>query len=394
MLRVKNCKLIQQRKILRVRGTRAEISRLQAMAKASKPRRCSSCGKTGHNKNSKKCPNFRQYQAGHKKKKKAVPPSKNPNERLIVTLNPRVPTHAAAEEEEISEEEQFEGNAMKFEEWEQVDVDEEILANHLGVVEIEGEFNDSRCGLIDSLSDLAVIDLYMHFLSPFIVLLIDSLNEIIIAHKISKTIVTQAMFLSFLAIYFHLMNFTRRNIAQHWSKKDLDEFVKSTKLSKTNFLSIFRALYHLPTAVLDQMEKSLNESFVASWISSRHVSIDEIMRKYKGRCASKVYEPSKPTKWGLKYYAMLDGHGWCSRFQRHRAGVKVVLKDLCEKFVTSLDQSLGSYCLFADNYYGSIQLGEKLTQLGHKFFFTMRKNRPLALWDKYRDRKKERKRKK
>jgi len=66
----------------------------------------------------------------------------------------------------------------------------------------------------------------------------------------------------------------------------------------------------------------------------------------------KVFEPSKPIKWGLKYYAMVDNTSYCVRFKRHRNKVKLVLKDLCNDFVSSLDPSVANYCIFADNYFG------------------------------------------
>ena len=351
------------------------------MQPTRQPRRCTACYAEGHNKNSKKCPQFRLYQAAQQNKKN-VPPRPNPEVR---PQPPRfVPT--AIENLEEDEEEDSEdgiGNVFNFGEWERVDEDEEVFANHLGEVQIEGEFDDQHAGLIRPLAQLSVIDLFMHFIAPFLPLLITTLNGIIVNHNIYSTIVTEAMFFSWIAIYFHMMNFPRPSIAQYWSKLEPDLFVRATKLSRKKFLSIFRAMYHLPVDFLDTVEQSLNAAFCSSWIPSRFVSIDEIMRKFKGRCRHKCYEPSKPTKWGLKYYAMLDGYGWCCRFQRHRAGVKVTLKDLCVNFLSSLDQDLGSYCLFADNYYGSIQLGVELEDMGHKFVFTMRKNRTKNIWQGY-----------
>lgn len=346
-------------------------------------------------KNSKKCPNFLNYQASQRNKEnvpprqKAVPvrrpaqPARQQPRFRPLAGNDDQDEDGSEDDEDEEEEEDGGGNAFNFGEWEQVEEDEEVLPNNLGVIEIEGTFNDAFSGLQEEIAHLSVIDLYYYFIGGLLPSLIAVLNQIIQDHKISSTKVTAAMFFAWISIYFHMMNFPRRSIGHYWGKVNPDAFIRSTCLSKKKFLSIFRAMYHLPVEFLDLMEKSLNLTFISCWVPSRFVSIDEIMRKFKGRCRHKCYEPSKPTKWGLKYYAMLDGLGWCCRFQRHRAGVKVNLRELCLNFVTSLDQELGSYCLFADNYYGSIQLGMDLSALGHKFFFTMRKNRTKAIWNGY-----------
>jgi len=52
------------------------------------------------------------------------------------------------------------------------------------------------------------------------------------------------------------------------------------------------------------------------------------MRLFKGRSKYKKYEPSKPTKWGIKFYAMVDALGVIIQFYRHREGEHIILKEL------------------------------------------------------------------
>jgi len=84
----------------------------------------------------------------------------------------------------------------------------------------------------------------------------------------------------------------------------------------------------------------------------------------------------------MKYYGIVDQEGYLLRFKKHRAGVKLKMNELCTEFITKgLIQDMGEYIIHCDNYYGSIPLGEEIQNLGYKFVFTVRKNRPTHLWD-------------
>jgi len=104
------------------------------------------------------------------------------------------------------------------------------------------------------------------------------------------------MWLNFLCVWLYQLETYRRNMYDYWSV-NAETWIKKM-ISRDNFVNIFRALYHVKDETLDEMENRLNNKYCLSWIAHQKVSIDEMMRLFKGRSIHKCFEPSKPTKWG------------------------------------------------------------------------------------------------
>lgn len=50
----------------------------------------------------------------------------------------------------------------------------------------------------------------------------------------------------------------------------------------------------------------LNENFKKHYTVSEYVTVDEQLPAFRGRFSGLVYMPSKPNKYGIKHYAMVD----------------------------------------------------------------------------------------
>ena len=142
------------------------------------------------------------------------------------------------------------------------------------------------------------------------------------------------------------------------------------------------------------MEKELNENFCKYWNPFECNAIDKIMRKFKGHWKKgKVYSPDKPCKWELKYYAMVDGARFLIWFRLYRqtseedkaaATTEVetakfdgsVTRALCNDAIDKLPKDMGQYKIYADNYYGGIELAKDIAARGFGFTFGCRANRP------------------
>jgi hypothetical protein len=144
---------------------------------------------------------------------------------------------------------------------------------------------------------------------------------------------------------------------------------------------------------LDLMEKELNANFQHYWTPFEYNAIDEIMRKFKGHWKKgKVYSPDKPCKWGLKYYAMVD----CAQFlfwfrlykrfgKEERAQMTEeelamhegsVTRNLCNDAMNKLPTNMGQYKIYADNFYGGMELAVDTLARGFGFTFCCKANRP------------------
>jgi len=145
-------------------------------------------------------------------------------------------------------------------------------------------------------------------------------------------------------------------------------------ISQDIWLSLFRCIPHLSEEFLDFMEFSLNLTFRSCFVPYKNISIDETMRKFKGRWESKCYAPDKPVKWGLKYYSMVDASTdylfWFKLYKQSETTLK-----LCSEAISTIPNDLGAYNIFADNYYGSLPLAKKIMSHGFDLTLGLRKNR-------------------
>ena len=96
-------------------------------------------------------------------------------------------------------------------------------------------------------------------------------------------------------------------------------------------------------------------------------SIDEIIVPFIGRSCLKVYMPKKPHKWGFKLGGRSDSDGFPYDFDLCQPIPDNMVSDLgrssgvVEKMTETLPEGK-NFKAFADNYFSSIGLAEKLKQ--------------------------------
>ena len=76
----------------------------------------------------------------------------------------------------------------------------------------------------------------------------------------------------------------------------------------------------------------LNYLFVQVLLSSEHVSVDELMIRFKGRTLLKQYNPMKPIRREYKLWCVADNDGYVYKFEvytgkifRKRALLKILV---------------------------------------------------------------------
>lgn len=112
------------------------------------------------------------------------------------------------------------------------------------------------------------------------------------------------------------------------------------------------------------------------------MSIDESMRKFKGKWKGKVYISNKPVKWGLKYYMMVDELDFCTWFRLYKgaeekdAVVTSKTRSLVNSALDTLPTEMGAYAIYVDNYYGELELTHDTAARGFNFIFACKSNRP------------------
>ena len=177
---------------------------------------------------------------------------------------------------------------------------------------------------------------------------------------------------------------SRKRLDQYWQGKHADPIIKST-LGRDQWKWIYRALYHLSDDTMDYVDNIVQTQFKNIWSPDKRVSVDETMRKFKGRSKHKVYAPDKPTKRGLKYYLAVDSRGFCIWYKPYRTlpasekEEKVTFKIL-KDVMDILPSNSGTYYLYADNYYGSLEIAEEAVRRQLRFTIGCRSNRPSDLF--------------
>ena len=116
-----------------------------------------------------------------------------------------------------------------------------------------------------------------------------------------------------------------------------------------------------------------------SYVPGAFLTVDEELYPFRGRCAYKQYMPSKPSRYGLKFWLLCDANNYfCYNLQmytgkednpsHHGLGERVVM-DLS----SSLENS-GRH-ITTDNFFTSLKLARSLRSKGMTLLGTLRKNR-------------------
>ena len=124
----------------------------------------------------------------------------------------------------------------------------------------------------------------------------------------------------------------------------------------------------------------LTTKFKTTLNLSRELAIDESIIGFKGRLSFLQYMPKKPTKWGMKAWVLSDSHTgyvWNWRLYTGKEESKELTTPLAEHVVLDLLVGLENrgHHVYFDNYYTSIPLSMKLSDLGFGSCGTVRINR-------------------
>lgn len=147
---------------------------------------------------------------------------------------------------------------------------------------------------------------------------------------------------------------------------------------------------HLKTRIqrasifLDYIDSKFSEHF----IPGKNIFVDESIVKFKGKISFITYNPIKPTKWGIRIYAMADSetgyiysilpyYGSITSESLIRSDLPVTTRiplHLYQKLLDKIPEAQG-YHMFTDRYYTSITLAEELMKLKCHLTGTFKANR-------------------
>lgn len=176
-----------------------------------------------------------------------------------------------------------------------------------------------------------------------------------------------------------------------WTKKSLfSRPIFPASMARDRFVNILRFIRFddLSTRTdrrkLDKLAAFRNvfESFVANckkhYSPNSHLTVDEQLVSFRGRCPFRVYMKSKPAKYGIKIWALVDNHStYALNLQVYRGKESNKSeKDQGKRVVLDLVEGLGGgYGITTDNFFTSIPLANELWNRNLTICGTMRKNK-------------------
>lgn len=112
---------------------------------------------------------------------------------------------------------------------------------------------------------------------------------------------------------------------------------------------------------------------------SQDVTIDEQLVAFRGRCPFRQYIPSKPAKYGIKFWVLCDSvtsYAWNIQPYTGKEIGGMPEKNQGMRVVLDLTAGLKGHNVTTDNFFTSYQLGQKLLEKQMTLVGTVRKNKP------------------
>lgn len=109
-----------------------------------------------------------------------------------------------------------------------------------------------------------------------------------------------------------------------------------------------------------------------------NVVIDEQMIGFRGRCPFKQYLPKKPTRYGIKVWALCDcttSFVWKTDVYTGRAPNTKAETNQGKRVVLQLTEGLKGHQVIADNFFSNYDLVVELSKRQLSFLGTVRKNK-------------------
>lgn len=184
----------------------------------------------------------------------------------------------------------------------------------------------------------------------------------------------------------------------YWEEADdVRNILVSRSIRRNKFETIMKYLHFNDNTKLDTTDrlfklspiiKELKKSFLEFNIWDTESSIDEAMIPYFGRHGMKQHIQGKPIRFGYKAWCWNKKNGYLIDFDIYQGakgrnnafkeefglGGSIVM-NFCQTIPKMLDGSPQPHCIYTDNYFTSLRLVDKLTDMGIGITGTIRSNR-------------------
>ncbi|KAL6417866.1 hypothetical protein ACFW04_012481 [Cataglyphis niger] len=212
--------------------------------------------------------------------------------------------------------------------------------------------------------------------------------------------VTNEEFWAFLAVVINMGTMSLANLQEYWSRSVVSYIAfYSDTFTRDRFSQIFWMLHleTIPTRKTNPRTRLqrvscfldyLNSKFLDYFIPGEHICVDESTIKFKGRISFLTYNPKKPTKWGIRVYALADSktgyiccilpyYGSLTTEFLVRPDLSVSSRIPIHLYQMLLEKIPGAqgHHMYTDRYYTSYFLAQELAKLKCNLIGTILTNR-------------------
>ncbi len=175
------------------------------------------------------------------------------------------------------------------------------------------------------------------------------------------------------------------NVRSYWENETCDDLIANV-MTRSKLEKLARVIHFTDNNTASDHVKQDKLWKVRPWLQAlwkEYQSVDETMVLFKGRSHLKVCMPNKPHKWGFKMWERSWSTGILCDFDVYQGGTSEpsdlgVNSSIVTKLTDTLPAGM-SFKVYADNYFTSIPLVEKLKHRDIFYIGTVKMNRVKSI---------------
>jgi hypothetical protein len=168
----------------------------------------------------------------------------------------------------------------------------------------------------------------------------------------------------------------------YWGKKMYHSSVISKLMSRNDFIQCIKYMMYDS----DWVENELNKRWKSHFEASQRLSIDESLIRLIHSFRFQQYNPSKPAKRGIQYFALAcskSGYLISSKMYKGKQSTfPTTPQGIVTYFIESMNDENKNYIYCFDNWFCTYDLTVDLSEKKIPFVATVRSNRPSWLWSR------------
>jgi hypothetical protein len=176
--------------------------------------------------------------------------------------------------------------------------------------------------------------------------------------------------------------------ADYWAKTNNYTLFGNRVFKSTCTRDWFRAAHRSFHFDIDYVVAKVNHNNKLYWLPFLHCVVDETLILFKGRWRARQHVRGKPHATGIKLFCIADEKGyiysfWVYRGKGHEHNRGNTTHDYVWNLVQDLPKDNRQYTIFADQFFGGLDIARTLHYNHFQFVLSCQSNRPTEVFKNY-----------